>query len=102
MKAVTLDAGEEVDEVAGGASGMVVDSIGEIGDRASEGQAAGLCGTGFTPGSLARKGARGGMRGTGNKVIYDKELVEFGRMVKVTEGGQGRRLRVEGSERRMW
>ena len=40
IEVITLDAGEEVDEVAGGASGMGVDRIGEIGDRASEGQAA--------------------------------------------------------------
>ena len=41
---------------------------GEIGNRASEGQAAGVYGAGFTAGSLAGKGARGGTRGTGNKV----------------------------------
>jgi hypothetical protein len=34
---ITLGAGEEVDVVAGGASGMGVDGIGEVGDRASEG-----------------------------------------------------------------
>ena len=45
--------GEEVDEVAGGASGMGVDRISEVGDRANEGLAAG---------SLARKGTRGGIR----------------------------------------
>ena len=39
---ITLDAGEEVDKVAGGASGMGVDAIGEVGDRASEKQAAGM------------------------------------------------------------
>ena len=39
-------------EVAGGASG-----IGEVGDHASEGQAAGMYGAGFTVGSLAGKGA---------------------------------------------
>ena len=37
---------------------MDVDRIGEIGDRASEGQAVGVYGTGFTVGSLARIGAR--------------------------------------------
>ena len=51
---------QEVDEVAGGASGMGMDSIGEVGDRASEGQAAGMYVAGFTAGSLARVGARGG------------------------------------------
>ena len=40
----------------------------------SEEQAAG-----FTVGSLARKGAKGGMRGTGNKVSSDKELTEVSR-----------------------
>ena len=39
---ITLGAGEEVDEVAGGASGMGVDRIGEVGVQASEGQAVGL------------------------------------------------------------
>ena len=66
-----------------------VDRIGEIGDRASEGQATGVYGTGFTTISLARKGARSGLMGTGN-VSSDKELTE------VTEAGQGRRLQVEG------
>ena len=39
---MTLAAGEEVDKVAGGASGMGADRIGEVGDRASEGKAAGF------------------------------------------------------------
>ena len=43
-------AGEEVDKVAGGAIGVGVDRIGEIGNRASEGQAAGVNGEGFTAG----------------------------------------------------
>ena len=66
IEGITLSAGEEVDEVAGGASGMSVDGIGEVGDRVSEGQAAGVYGAGFRAGSLAGKGARGGMRGTGD------------------------------------
>ena len=41
---------------------MAVDRIGEVGDRASEGQAAGVYGAGFTEESLAKVGARGGMR----------------------------------------
>ena len=41
---ITLGASEEVDEVAGGASGKGVDGIGEVDDRASEGQAAGVYG----------------------------------------------------------
>ena len=85
IEGITLGAGEEVDEVAGGASGMGLDMIGQVGDWASEGQAARVYGTGFTAGSLARKGARGGKRGTGNKVSSDKELMEVGRMV---EGGE--------------
>ena len=36
-----------------------MDRIREVGDRASEGQAARLYGTGFTVGSLTGKGARG-------------------------------------------
>ena len=47
IEGITLGAGEEVDKVAGGASGMGVDGIGEFGDRASEGQAAGVYGTSF-------------------------------------------------------
>ena len=69
---------------------MGVDGIGEVGDRASEGQAAGVYGAGFTAGSLAGKGARDGMRGTGNKVSFEKELMEVGRMgagKKVVSGG---------------
>ena len=42
VEGITLCAGEEVDEVAGGAGGMGVDGIGEVGDRASERQAAGV------------------------------------------------------------
>ena len=37
IEGIPLSAGEEVDEVAGGASGMGVDRIGEVGNRASEG-----------------------------------------------------------------
>ena len=36
IKGITLDAGEEVDEVAGGAHDMGVDMIGQFGDRTSE------------------------------------------------------------------
>ena len=55
IEGITLGAGEEVDEVAGGARGMGVDGIGEVGDRASEGQAARVYGAGFTAGSMAGK-----------------------------------------------
>ena len=50
IEGIALGAGEEV---AGGANG--IDGIGEVGDRASEGQAAGVYGAGFTAGSLAGK-----------------------------------------------
>ena len=40
IEGITLGAGEEVDEVARGAGGMGVDRIGEVSNRASEGQAA--------------------------------------------------------------
>ena len=79
IEGITLSAGEEVDEVAGGASSMGVDRIGEVGNRASEGQVAGMYEAGFTARSLARKGARSGTRGTGNTVSSDKELMEDGR-----------------------
>ena len=36
VEEITLGADEEVDEVAGGAGGMGVDGIGEVGDRARE------------------------------------------------------------------
>ena len=39
----------------GGASGMGVDGISEVGDRASEGQAARVYGAGFTAGCMAGK-----------------------------------------------
>ena len=71
IEGITLGAGEEVDEVAGGAGDMGVDGIGEVGDQASERQAAVVFGAGFTAGSLTGKGARGGMRGTENKVSFD-------------------------------
>ena len=57
IEIITLGADEEVDEVAGGASSIGVDRIGEVDDRASEGQTAGVYGAGFTTESLTRKGA---------------------------------------------
>ena len=61
VEGFTLGAGEGVDEVAEGASGMCVVRIGEIGDRASEGQAARMYKTGFTAESLVgmRRGSLG-------------------------------------------
>ena len=38
---------------------MGVDKIGEVGNRASEGEAAGVYGAGFTAGSVARKKSQG-------------------------------------------
>ena len=99
IERITLGASEEV---AGRASGMDLDRIGEVGDQASEGQAAGVYGAGFTAGSLARKGAKIGTRGMGNKVSSDKELMEVGRMAEGDRGGEGRKLHVEGSDKRMW
>ena len=84
---ITLDAGEEVDKVAGGASGMGVDGIGDVGDWTSEGQAAGVYWAGFTAGSFTGKGARGLMRATGDKVSIDKELMEVGRVAEGDRGG---------------
>ena len=37
-----------------------------------------MYGARFTVGSLAIKGARGGMKRTGNKVSSDKELTQIG------------------------
>ena len=68
IEGITLGADEKVDEVAGVASGM---GIGEIGDRASEKQAAGVNGNGFTAGSLARVGARCLDEGTGNQDLAE-------------------------------
>ena len=48
VEGITLGAGGEVDEIAGGESGMGVDVIVEVGGRAREGQAAGVYGAGFT------------------------------------------------------
>ena len=50
IEGITLGASVEVDEVAGGARGMDAGRVGEVGDRASEGQAVGVYGSGFTVG----------------------------------------------------
>ena len=52
----------------------------------------GCIGAGFRAGSLAGKGARGGTRGTGNKVSFDKELMEVGRMVEGDRGEAGKKV----------
>ena len=66
---ITQGAGVGIYEVAGRANDL--DGTDEVGYRASKGQAAGVYGAGFTAKSLAGKGARGGMRRTGNKVSSD-------------------------------
>ena len=53
IEGVTQGAGEEVDDVAGGAIGMDVDKRGEV-----VGRTAGVYGAGFRARSLARIGAR--------------------------------------------
>ena len=88
LEGITLSAGEEVDEVAGGASDMGVDGIGEVGDQVI-GQAAGVYEAGFTVGSLAGKGTKGG---TGHKVSFNKELMEVGRMAEGDQGGVGKKV----------
>ena len=77
IEGITLGAGEKVDEVAGGTSSMDADRIGEIGDSASEEQAAGVYGAGFTTGSLAGKGARGGTFGTFLSMWHDSDVLEI-------------------------
>ena len=47
-----------------------------------------------------KEGARGGTREMGNKVSSDKELTEVGRMVE-SDWGERRRLRREGSDKRV-
>ena len=47
----------------------------------------------FTVGSLTRVGARGG---TGNKVSFDKELMEVRRMAEGDRGGAGKKVESEG------
>ena len=57
IKDIILDADEEVVEVAGGVSGMGEDMVGEVGDRACEGEVVGVHGTGSTMGPLTMIGA---------------------------------------------
>ena len=58
IESITLGAGEDIDEVAGGANGMGVDRISEIGDRASKGQSTGVYETGSTARSPAKVEAK--------------------------------------------
>ena len=64
------------------------DRIGEVDDRASEGYAAAMNGTGFTWGSLARLRARNRLRGPSMEVGSDN-LREVGRMAEHDCGGMG-------------
>ena len=82
IEAITLSAGDKVDEVAGGASGMDVVRICEIGDWANEGQAVGVYGRGFTAGSLVEVGARDRTWELGIEVDSNEELMEIGRMAE--------------------
>ena len=68
----TLGLGEEVDGVAGGASGMGVDKIVEAGYRTSEGKAAGLFGASFRVGSTARLGTIGSTKGLGARLVLTR------------------------------
>ena len=43
----------------------------------------------LTAGSLTRKGVRGGME---NKVSYDKDLMEVGKMAEGDRGGGGKKV----------
>ena len=60
---------------------MSVDRVHVVGDRASEGRATRVYGTGFIAGSLTRVGAMVGTLGLGIKVSSDKELSDVIRAV---------------------
>ena len=82
IEGITVDADEVVDEVGWSSKWHGCGWDRWVGDRASEGEVAGKHEAYFTAGSLARKEARGGTRGTGTKVSSDKELTEVGRMAE--------------------
>ena len=69
IEGITLGAGVEVDEVAGGAGGMGVDGIGEVGDRAS---AAGVYGAGFTVGLWQGNESGLGRGGRGTRLVLTR------------------------------
>ena len=75
IEGITLCVGEEIDKVAGGASCMGVDRIGEVGERANEEQVAGMYGQVLQVGLWQGWDEVGGI-----KVRSDKELMEVGRM----------------------
>ena len=81
IEGITLGAGEEVDDVGEGATGMSEDRVGEVGSSASEREAVGVYETGFTVGSLARVGASDRKWGLGIKVDSD-ELMKVMRMAE--------------------
>ena len=60
IEAITLNSGEDVDEVAVESSGMGVDRIVEDGDTASEGRADGRFYSGVSGKGMTRDGMRGG------------------------------------------
>ena len=60
--------------VAGGARGMDEDRIGEIGDRTSEGQAAGVYGAGFTVGLWGGKAPGVGQGGQRARLVLTRSL----------------------------
>ena len=59
-----------------------VTRISEIGDRASEGLASGVCGTGFILGSLPRLGARDRKKWPSIEIGSDEEFMKTRRMAE--------------------
>ena len=51
-----------------------------------------MYGAGITAESLVGKGARGKTRGAGNKVSFDRELMEVCRMAESDRGGAGKKV----------
>ena len=72
IEGITLGTGEEVDEVAGGPSGMGVDGIGELGDRTRERQVTGVYGAGFTAGLWEGQEPGMGRLGLGSKLVLTR------------------------------
>ena len=78
MEGITVGVSEAINGISGGAGDLSVDRIGEVDGRASEGHAAGMYGTAFTAGSLARIRTRDSTQGPGTNVGSD-ELTEVGK-----------------------
>ena len=66
-----------IEHVTLSASDMGVDTIDEVGDKASKEQAAGVYGADFTLDSPVRVGARGETMGLGIKISFDKQLSQI-------------------------